>query len=82
MYNKHYVKYVQCRPFTSFGNDGSNNLRPIGIVIEGSPGGSSAWNERDPSTAFLTPNDIVITGLTLSPDRFHRWLQAVGCFNA
>ena len=65
-----------------FGDDGSDDPRPIGIVIAGSPGGASAWGERDPSAAFLTPNDIVITGLLLSPDRFHRWLQASGCFSA
>lgn len=65
-----------------FGDDGSNDLRPIGIVIAGSPGGASAWGERDSNAAFLTPNDIVITGLLLSPDRFQRWLKATGCISA
>lgn len=30
----------------------------------------AAWGERDSNAGFLTPNDVVITGLLLSPDRF------------
>lgn len=60
-----------------FGDDSSDHIRPIGIVVQGSPGGSTGWSNRG-AQAFVTENDIVITGLVLSPIRFEQWLIAVG----
>lgn len=49
-------------------------LNLIGIVYEGTPGSSSAWEKRG-KEAFFSRNDIQFKVYILTPDKFSSWLK-------
>jgi hypothetical protein len=51
-------------------------LVPIGIVYEGLPGGSKAWEQRD-NQSYFDGHDIVVKGLYLTPEIFDGWLARI-----
>jgi hypothetical protein len=48
-------------------------LIPVALAFEGWP-----QTKNDPRHAELTDQDIMVRGLTLTPDNFRRWLAAAG----
>jgi hypothetical protein len=48
-------------------------ILPVGIIFEGWP-----QTKNDPPHEELTDHDIMIRGLTLTPENFKRWLIAAG----
>ncbi|WP_425952988.1 trypsin-like serine protease [Ralstonia pseudosolanacearum] len=57
-----------------YADDGTDDVIPIGIVYEGSPGSKAAWEARD-SQSYLTGKDIVVNALVLTPSVFDDWLR-------
>jgi hypothetical protein len=53
-------------------------ILPVGIIFSGFPTSGRRVLQRDPGEAFLTPNDILIRGLLLTPQIFREWLADAG----
>jgi hypothetical protein len=51
---------------------------PVGIIFSGFPASGRRVLERDPEEAYLTPNDVLIRGLLLTPRIFQEWLTDAG----
>ena len=47
-----------------------------GIVYQGTPGGSEAWNQRDPNQSFVRANDVLIKGHLVTPERLRAWIAS------
>jgi hypothetical protein len=61
-----------------FVDDGGESLKFAGIVFEGAPGSSAAWQTRDLDQSFIGERDIVIYGVPVTPARFREWVRSCG----
>lgn len=59
-----------------FAEDESGPPIFAGIVFEGTPGSSKAWDERDRDQVFVNENDILIKAHRVTPAIFDRWISA------
>ncbi|WP_157649661.1 hypothetical protein [Burkholderia ubonensis] len=59
-----------------YADQDEGDMVPIGIVYEGLPGGSKAWEQRD-DQAYFDGRDIVVKGLYLTPEIFDGWLAGI-----
>ena len=51
---------------------GEADYKPIGLIFEGYPSSGDA-----PASELVGPNDILVRGLLLTPERFNSWLLAI-----